>query len=214
MTDTNSDSLAAKASRRIAYTLAAGAAASTAATASADISYSGPQDISIAQFSAVNLNLDGDAYADMLLKNYVFLGGNYQGALVNFAPGRMVGFSLGLSYASALQQGDLIDATTTGSGPFQGSLAYGSGNPNAEFNSVTDAYIGLEFPINGLSHFGWIRVDIDNAAGTFVVRDWAYNTDPGAGLLAGQVPEPSTLGMLAAGALGVAALRRRRSTNQ
>lgn len=196
---------------RVAYSLAAGAAASLAATsADAAIQYSGVQDLSIDQFNALNLNLDGDAYNDILLKNYVFGGGNYQGVYANFFPGKVVGFFSGLAYASALQKGDLIDASTTTGGPFQASLAYGANNPNAEFNDVEGALIGLEFPIAATSHFGWIRVTIDNAAGTFVVNDWAYEDEPGVGINACEIPEPGKLGLLAAGAAGVAAMRRRK----
>lgn len=203
----NSDSSATLA-KRAAYSVAAGAAAMTAASAEAEVRYSGVQDISIAQFSAQDLNLDGDAYTDILLKNYVF-GANYQGATVNFYPGKVVGFNTGINYATALSFGDTIDAGATAGGPFAVSLAYPN-NPNSEFDNATGAYIGLEFPINATSHFGWVRVTIDNAAGTFVINDWAYNDTPGEGLFAGQVPEPGTLGLLAAGAAGLAAVRRRR----
>ncbi len=194
---------------RLAYSLAAGAAASVAATnADAQIVYSGIQNIDIAQFGAQDLNLDGDAYNDILLKNYVF-GGNYQGAYVNFAPGKVVGFTTGLSYATALVEGDMIDAAATAGGPFAVSLAYGN-NPDSQFDNATGAFIGLEFPINAVSHFGWIRVTIDNAGGAFTVNDWAYNSVPGEGIKAGRIPEPSTLGLLAAGGVGLVALRKRR----
>ncbi|QDT67750.1 PEP-CTERM motif protein [Planctomycetes bacterium MalM25] len=204
-TDTKSSS-----ARKAAYTLAAGAAVGAAGSADAAIVYSGVQDIPVGQFGSQDLNLDGDAYNDILLKNYVFGGGNYQGAYVNFFPGKVVGFSAGLNYASALAEGDLIDSTTTAGGPFSASLAYGAANPNAEFNSADGAFIGLEFPINAVSHFGWVRVTIDNAAGSFVINDWAYESEPGVGITAGAVPEPGSLGLLAAGAAGVAALRKRR----
>ena len=49
-------------SMRVAYSLAAGAAAATALSAGADVIYSGLQDLSIGQFSSLNLNVDGDAY--------------------------------------------------------------------------------------------------------------------------------------------------------
>lgn len=197
-----------KSSRHAAYTLAAGAAVGMATTtADAQIVYSGVQDLAISQFGSQDLNLDGDGYNDILLKNYVF-GGNYQGATVNFAPGKVVGFTTGLSYASALAEGDLIDSTATAGGPFAVSLAYAN-NADSEFDNSSGAFIGLEFPINATSHFGWVRVSIDNAAGTFVINDWAYNATPGEGLLAGQVPEPTTLGLLAAGAAGLVSLRRR-----
>lgn len=201
--------------RRLSYSIAAGAAAAATATgADADvIQFVGPG-IEIAQFSSQALNIDGDAYNDILLKNYVFLGGNYQGATVIYAPGRMVSFSSGFYYANALSEGDVVDATTVGDG-FAVSLAYGGNNPNAEFNNTDDAFIGLSFPIGGntpdVLHYGWVRVAIDNDAGTFKILEWAYETEPGVGLtIQTTIPEPTTLGLLAAGAAGVAALRRGR----
>lgn len=197
--------------RMLAYSLAAGASAIAAGTtADAAIVYSGIQNIAIGQFGSQNLNLDGDAYSDILLKNYVFGGGNYQGAYVNFFPGKVVGFFSGFGYASALSAGSLIDSAAVAGGPFQASLAYGANNPNAQFNNATDAYIGLAFPINAATHYGWIRVDIDNAAGTFVIKDWAYDDVAGQGIEAGAVPEPGALSLLAVGASGVLAMRRRR----
>ncbi len=75
-----------------AYTLAAAASAAMASTASADIIYSGDISYSIGQGTAQQFDLDGDGFNDITLANYVFTGGNYQGALVNFAPGYIAGF--------------------------------------------------------------------------------------------------------------------------
>jgi hypothetical protein len=260
--------------RRIAYSLAAGAA--TAAVGGSDaeaiVFWSGPQDIEIEQFSSQTLFLDYDEYTDIVLKNYIFTNGNYQGATVSFSPGKIAGFlQNGLYYVSALEAGDVIDAAAMGP-KFYGSMAYGQTNPNAEFNDVADAYIGLSFPIGGdtdeFIHYGWVRVSIDNEAGTFIVHDWAYEDVVGAAILAGDngeegldgdfnddgsvdaadyvvwrkddgtpqgydewranfgmpviigsgggsgraaaTPEPMTLGLLAAGSLGVTFLRRSR----
>jgi len=213
--------------RRVAYSLAAGAAACVAGNqARADIVYSGLQNIAIDQANALNLDLDGYLGGDLLLKNYVFVGGNYQGAKVNFSPGKLVGFSDGLAYVSALASHDLVDATTLGPSYF-GSMAYGALNPSAEFNDADNAFVGLSFPAGAFGTlYGWVRVDVDNAAGTFLVKDWAYEfpvsegsasggAPPAGGILAGDtgngfVPEPGTLGLLAAGAAGLFALRRRR----
>lgn len=202
--------------KRFAYSLAAGAAVTGATGADAgspSIVYSGPQDISISQFGAQDLNLDGDGFTDILLKNYVF-GGNYQGATVNGYPGQLVVSNAAFPYyVTALSAGDPIDAAAVGTS-FYGSLAYGN-NPGSEFDSAQGAFIGLSFPIGANApeflHYGWVRVTIDNTAGTFVINDWAYNSAQGVGLAAGELPEPSTLGLLAAGAAGVASLRRRRS---
>lgn len=266
--DPTRDSRRARTARRRAYALAAGAAGVVAAPESdAAIQYF-VGNISIPQGAAqpLDMNVGGDDYDDIVLKNYVFGGGNYQGATVPYFPGKLVGFSSGLSYATALAAGALIDVSTLGPS-FVGSLAYGASNPNAQFNNAIDAYIGFAFPIGPVDlHFAWIRVDIDNAAGLFLVKDWAYEDQAGVGILAGDTgvqpifgdfnddktvdgadllawqrgfgteynasdlqdwrdhygaglpnahltsvaPEPRTLGLLAAGAAGLTALRRRR----
>ena len=192
---------------RVAYASAAAAAA--AAGAQADIVYSGTQNTSIAQFSALNLNLDNDAYGDVLLKNYVFGGTNYQGAAVNFAPGKLVSFSSGgLSYVSALGAGFAINASSVGPS-FFGSMAYGNANPNAQFQNVSNAFLGLSFASGANTFYGWVRVSVNNAAGTFTVHDWAYENS-GAGIAAGAIPAPGALGLFAAGASGLGLLRGRK----
>ena len=263
----NKRTLSNRAARRVAYSFAAGASvASTAVDAEAAIHYY-YGDISIPQGSvqSLDVNIEGDDYDDILLKNYVFPNGNYQGAIVPYATGKLVGFTAGLQYVTALTAGAIIDATTRGPS-FVGSLAYGASNPNAQFNAVSDAFIGFAFPIGQTNLYNaWVRVDVNNAAGTFVVKDWAYEDQLGVGIAAGDVgllpiqgdlngdrrvngrdflkwqrefgttytvfdlkdwqqnyggglpltasinavPEPGTLGLLAAGALGIAALRKR-----
>lgn len=196
------------ASLRLAYVAAAGAVAA-AGSAHAGIIYSGEQNISISQFSALNLNLDGDAYGDVLLKNYVFGGGNYQGATVNFFPGKLVSFNSGsIAYVAALSAGFTIDAASVGPA-FAGSMAYGAANPNAQFNTASNTYIGLSFASGSSTLYGWVRVSVNNSAGTFVVRDWAYDST-GAGIAAGAIPAPGALGLLAVGASGLGLLRSRK----
>jgi hypothetical protein len=219
-------SLDGSAKRRAAYTLAAGAAACTAASsATAEVQYSGLQNINIGSGFSQQIDLNYDGFNDVKLTNYVFGQGPYQGATVNFAPGRFVGFNVGpLSYVSALTVYDPIGSANAGP-TFFGSLAYGAANPNAEFNNVSNAFIGLSFPVGDKLLYGWLRVAIDNANKSFLIKDWAYNDGNVAalagtvtdGILAGDtgdgyVPEPGTLGMLAAGAAGVIGLRRRRQT--
>lgn len=197
--------------RRAAYTLAAGAAAAVAAhDADGAVIYSGVQNISITPGFSQNIDLDGDAQNDIQLKNFSFFGGPYQGATVSVAPGKIVGFNNGLAYVTALTAGAVIDGSTVSTG-FFGSMAYGANNPNAQFNNVTNAYVGFSFPSGPNTFYGWVRVDVNNAAQSFLIKDWAYQNASGAGIAAGAVPEPATLGLLACGALGVAALRNRRA---
>lgn len=195
---------------RAAYSAAATAAVAVASAANAGIVYSGVQDISISQFNALNLDIDLDGTGDLLLKNYVFGGGNYQGASVNFYPGKLVGFqSGGLAYVSALNAGFSVDAASVGP-TFFGSMAYGLNNPSAQFNNVAGKFLGLSFAGNTGLKYAWVRVDIDNTLGTFVVRDWAYENQTGVGITTGAIPGPGALGLLAVGSVGLGRLRSRR----
>jgi hypothetical protein len=192
---------------RAAYSAAA--AVAVASAAQAGVVYSGVQNISINQFNSLNLDIDLDGSGDLLLKNYVFGGGNYQGASVNFAPGKLVGFNAGLSYASALDAGFSVDAGSVGP-TFFGSMAYGASNPMAQFNNVAGKFLGLSFAGNTGLKYAWVRVDINNASGSFVVRDWAYESTNGIGITTGVIPGPGALGLLAVGAAGLGRLRSRR----
>lgn len=205
--------------RRAAYALAAGAAAGAVGVgvneADAAIKYSGIYNISITPgfFQPLDLD-DAGATPDINLSNTANAFGtgfNYQSAFVPNIGGRLVGFNSGFNYVTALTAGSMIDVTTVSPTIFSGSMAFGPQNPNAQFNTASDAFIGLYFPDGPNFHYGWIRVGVNNAAGTFLIKDWAYEDQPGVGIRAGQIPEPGALGLLACGALGVAALRRRRA---
>jgi hypothetical protein len=202
-----------RASRRLAlYSVATGAAIAAAQTVHASIVHVDPPDTSIALGNSLQFDLDSDGFLDIKLKNYNFAGGPYQGATVNYYPGKIVGFSAGpgsYAYVTNMQSGDPINAGTAGP-TFFGSMAYGGANPNAQFNNAVDGYLGLSFPSGPNLFFAWMRVDINNANGSFVVKDWAYENVSGVGIPAGVVPEPASLGLLALGAAGLGMYRNRR----
>ena len=76
-----------------------------------------------------------------------------------------------------------------------------------------DKYVGLKWDIGGGNfNFGWARIDVSGANnGTATLLSYAYESTPNAPIVAGAVPEPSTLALLAAGG-GAMALQRRRRT--
>lgn len=79
-------------------------------------------------------------------------------------------------------------------------------------------FAGFKLPNGDL---GWIQLQVDSSGGfpdKLTLIDWAYNDIRGASILAGQtsgptrtVPDPSSLALLAAGALGLVAFRRRKA---
>ena len=85
--------------------------------------------------------------------------------------------------------------------------------------NASDKFLGLRFDINGQVHFGWAEFDVSVNRLSFsaTLLGYAYDTVANQGIRAGQTtspatstPEPATLGLLALGAAGLAAWRRKR----
>ena len=77
--------------------------------------------------------------------------------------------------------------------------------------------MGVRFEIDGNTHFGWIRIQIDTIGAFAGLSDdatyatilrYAYESEPGVGIEAGAgiVPEPTTLSLLVLG-LGLGLVR-------
>ena len=84
------------------------------------------------------------------------------------------------------------------------------------FINVTEKFIGLQVESEGDFFFGWIRVSTDftgiglsSPNPSITIHDWAWQDTPNVSIGAG-IPEPGNLGLLAAGAAGLMAWRRRR----
>jgi hypothetical protein len=109
----------------------------------------------------------------------------------------------GADEAARLAPGTLIlpGSTFDANDPFADLLA--TGQP---------AIFGFRFRTEsanfGDTYYGWARVILNNGVpGTLV--DYAWESTPGVGLSAGQVvPEPATITLLAAAAIGLASRRR------
>ncbi len=73
-------------------------------------------------------------------------------------------------------------------------------------------YLGAEFDIAGDTHYGWLEISSLDGVPYIDVLSWAYESEPGVGILAGAIPEPSATAMLLAA--GLLILRRRRQSHQ
>lgn len=191
--------------------------------------------------------------ADLFLRNYIFSGGqyisvskvpgNYGNPNVNADPGSFVGFTArtepvtGFGYASALSNGFLVDATSTTTDQVYGGASISAfanlgytlrpvGDPGFFNFPPTPAFVGFEFGsevLGGTRHFGWLQVLASVPGGQLWIVDWAFETQPGVAIAAGDtgqgllisdlpgaIPEPSALALLALGCTGLSMLRERR----
>ncbi len=75
------------------------------------------------------------------------------------------------------------------------------------------AYIGTEFQIEGQTHYGWIQFEDRIGSSGGYLLDYAYESEPGVGILAGAIaiPEPSTYVSLILGLLALACYRQKYS---
>ena len=69
--------------------------------------------------------------------------------------------------------------------------------------------MGVEFYIGDNIHYGWINLVVAEFIPYAEIYGWAYESEPGKPIIAGAVPEPSTLALFALGGGLLAAKRRR-----
>lgn len=78
------------------------------------------------------------------------------------------------------------------------------GEPHSLFPEGQRTYIGVR---TSSFRYGWIEVV--RTGPSLTALSWAYETEPGVPMLAGQIPAPGTTVLITLGALGLSANRRR-----
>lgn len=206
--------------RLAAYSLAAGMGMVAAdPSTEAAVVYSDIADIVFSGDMFVDIDINAADGFDFRFARYIGASQEY-GFIKGLAYNEIVGGIPNggfLPQPDALANGDPIGGTNNFID--YGFLAF-SGDPNyGNWAGQTTKYLGLKFDIGGNTHYGWAGIGVDPNNANFILRDFAYEDVAGIGITAGAggaaaglVPEPSTFGMglLAMGAAGIRAWRKRR----
>ena len=107
-------------------------------------------------------------------------------------------------WPQSLPLGQMIDANTdmsetnhlirryrSGGGCPGGGLVACVPDPPITWALAPQAYLGLRFDIAGATHYGWARLNVPSAT-SFTLRDYAYNSVPGEGIVAGDMGSINT----------------------
>jgi len=205
--------------RLLAYATAAGAAATCATRAQAEIVYT-PAHAKINTDFYLDLNHDG--IGDFHIHSSYFSGIGHLSVFPMVQGNRIASTNeacLNPTHnAAALHLGDLI-----GPGlallPTANCMAMDtSGYITGPWTEVKDRYLGFAFVIDGKEHFGWARLSTNYFAfdSTADILGYAYETVPGKPIIAGDeggdttevAAQPASLGALAIGAYGLSTWRR------
>lgn len=210
----------ATSSRWSAYTAAAAASALAGVnSAEADIHYSGPINllIPVGESIAHTFNLDNAA---VLRFANIGTSSSSGGVALFRVQGAAASNQVRGIAAGNFRYPDRLAANVAVSGGafvafnanYFATLAYGAGFANSKFTTPGIGFIGFRFNGGSGMEYGWARVNVQGGPGNaFTVVDYAW-ADIGTPIRTGQtaVPEPSSLGLLAAGAAGLALWRKRR----
>ncbi len=113
--------------------------------------------------------------------------------------------------AQRFNAGDPIDASRNFF--YFGTLAVDTVT-SCNFASPGEGYVGFSFEDNGDTRYGWLRVVMDGGPDNgYTIMDYAY-AGVGEDIVAGAVPEPGSLGLLATGGIGLLLWRKRRANRK
>lgn len=176
-------------SKRLSQYMATAAALLGSTAAQAQYQYTDISDTTIVD-GIFELDLDGDTIVDFTIEH--ILGGGQLGNVnaVLLHPGDSIEGNLamgagqnGFSYVEKVLPGTTIDASQSWSGinssTDAGYMAFhvdGVAYPNSNWaGPMTDGYLGLRIVKNDTACYGWARIDVEDSAKSFTIKDWSFN---------------------------------------
>ena len=176
-------------SKRLSQYMATAAALLGGTAAQAQYQYTDIPDTTIVD-GIFELDLDGDTIVDFTIEHILSGGqlGNVNAILLH--PGDSIEGNLamgagqnGFSYVEKVLPGTTIDASQSWSGinaaTSAGYMAFhvdGVAYPNSNWaGPLTDGYLGLRIIKNDTACYGWARIDVEDSAKSFTIKDWSFN---------------------------------------
>jgi hypothetical protein len=176
-------------SKRLSQYMATAAALLGGTAAQAQYQYTDIPDTTIVD-GIFELDLDGDTIVDFTIEHILSGGqlGNVNAILLH--PGDSIEGNLamgegqnGFSYVEKVLPGTTIDASQSWSGinaaTAAGYMAFhvdGVAYPNSNWaGPLTDGYLGLRIIKNDTACYGWARIDVEDSAKSFTIKDWSFN---------------------------------------
>ena len=162
-------------------------------------------------FDSFPLDLNDDGVDDLGFNNR-----DIQTDATPFGSSRIVSVAPHLELAAALTEVDFIGAdiddplawTSTERQGLNACVSAGGLVCVGNFRGGRD-FLGVEFDISGQTHYGWVQIQSVDLAVFARIIDWAYESEPGVGIFAGQIPEPSAALLAVCGLAAVLSRRRR-----
>lgn len=152
------------------------------------------------------VDFDADANIDLIIYE-AEIDTNLSGLVLTFVGGvvntmgsnEVVGvdsliFGSNVLFVDNISAGELIDGSSdyinsTMPSVFAGAglrmTATSLGTSLGEFQGDLDGYIGAKFNISGVTHYGWVRVNVAEDCYSLVIKDFAYESMPNTGIIAG-----------------------------
>lgn len=114
---------------------------------------------------------------------------------------------VGAGFEIGPNSGNVDELDWYNSNPFYSDIVIGLSGPDG-FVLIgafvgQRAYMGISFDIGGDTHYGWIDMYVSDIGPGALIYGWGYESDPNTSILAGVVPEPSTIILFATGSLAL-----------